>query len=458
MIEIERTHDNLNIFRHFSGDHGRENNVTRALLIALTRSPYSLVLLIGFLGLLADKCRAGDPDVVEKLRDFLGVPDRVEVSMQQGVANVNFLSDAATEGVLVEIAPGERGMQPTEGTSSVPAEEKVSGIVDGIILLEKADRVLALVIESKLYGLAGDEQIRCYKEAMAKRLGRSPQHVQISWDEVAALTEALPEAAQWDPIVSDFLSLLREYPHLVSYPRISESDFRQPATLDMRLRRLCERLGNEEIDGMRLSGFPERKKGGLDYDLKIAEPQGLKGNLGVACWEEGKIASKLVVGSRTYWETSSILERAVPSGVEMCLAKLSRSGRFHIDVHVRVFFHKFDQPWCTLPRSGPDRGDVLRSWPEAVELAKLFHRRVADDPLLAVLARHLPDSPDSQEVKVIERLRGVPEQQRPKLFSAFTFYLERNKDELVRADAEEQLRLFREDLQMLARLLNALSS
>jgi hypothetical protein len=454
-MRILLKHENLNVFRHFGGTYSNENNKTRALMIASTRSPYGLLLLQSLLDRIIRKAADSDSERGRDLGNFLVGWDSIEVAMQRGVGKAHIPPSWATIGILVEIVPARL----PQGIPETPLQDEVQGsggIADAVLRIEKGEGVLGIVIESKLYGPVGERQIAAYLQAMAASLGTRPLRVQLSWDDIDQLIDGLPEGAQHDPILADFADLLREDPYLVAYTGFHERDFGQDTVLDRRLKRVCQRLIAEPPEGLQLSGSPDEQRRARDLDIWVTEPPNLKGNLGIASWEQGKIATKLVVGSSTFWQTSHVLERSgEAAAVREQLMRLSQTGRLGLSVGVRVRFHRFDAPWLRIVDAEPEAGDVARLWPRALEVARRFHGMSSNDD--GVLSE-LQDIRGDEVASVIERIRAAVPPRRPRLFADFVFRLDRKKEDLVGRRAPEQLEMFRQDMGALGRLLQALSA
>jgi hypothetical protein len=225
-----RTDRRLNVFEHFGGDWANENNTTRALLMALSRSPWSPTLLRVLMDLIREKVAGrlvagGQPLADEQQCVVLGAcnellsrwPDEVDFRMQVGAASDEFkLPDGGT-GVLIEIIPcmGTDVSYPPNTTSGATDSKKAAGIVDAWIQADFGeDRSLTMVIESKLYGKAGRDQIAKYLAGMG---ADKTTEVQVTWEDVYGLLNALPDAALADPIIADFRDFMARDPKLVGF-------------------------------------------------------------------------------------------------------------------------------------------------------------------------------------------------------------------------------------------------
>ena len=89
-MEIIRRHRCLNLFHHFGDSAENENNTTRAFLIAATRSPWSPVVLRGFLDLVAENVRSM-PDEWKKFEKFFqSWPESLDVSLERKILTEQF--------------------------------------------------------------------------------------------------------------------------------------------------------------------------------------------------------------------------------------------------------------------------------------------------------------------------------------------------------------------------------
>lgn len=462
-MEFELRDRRLNLFQHFSGDTASENNTTRAFLVVLGRSPWSPVILRGFLDLLAEK-----PNLVKQGVGVLDSslsrrwPDGIEMWMQQGFVSTDFLAGVGSA-ILVELTPVLEGPDAAKPPPSVTP----GGIADAVIVLRFWDedgenRSVAIVVESKLYGRAGEEQIGRYLAAMKDKVGEKHAWVHVSWDEAYQLTNALPVEAQFDPIVRDFKAFIDSRPYLVRFTGFQEADFQTPESgLDVRLARCCERLMSE-LEGGRgaVEGAPacspERKKGGRDYDLPLDGQNRLWGNLGLASWRPPELAVKLVVGSRRNWETSLVLSRtANREDVQRLLKRAAETRRFKCSVAVRLYFHRFDDVWL-FPWDGVVVEDAPQRWKEAMGIVESFHRKTPTDDLLTDLEAKIGTG--GAEAEQIERAKRLPLERRPRLFCVVVLTLVRDGIALARDDVRSQIRVLREDLELFAALLRALSA
>jgi hypothetical protein len=453
MMKINIKHRYLSVFRHFGENYHRENNITRSFLITLCKSAWGLPLFQAFLQMIANKV-AEETDARE-VAGFLGAPDVLDFDMQQSIVGDDFLPDGVNRGVVVELAPSQPEEVPAPDEPVVAAQ---AGIVDALLVVEKAEERLAIVVESKLYGRANRSQIETYKEAIRKRTKKEPIEVKLYWDEIVELTDSLPESAKFDPIVADFVDLITEFPGLTGFRGFRGSDFENQWAMDTRMQRLCARLASETVEGFEFAA-PERKLGGLDYDLRPYRAGGrvLVGNVGLEGWDwrEGRIGTKLVIGARAP-EMDFVLARAQDENYleRICeqLEELDRTRRLRFQLGVRLYYTRFRQPWVCIPFGGPNDGGTAPRFRDAVKYAKEYHRPPeTTDQLLDSIGERATES------ETINELKGLAPEQRPRLFSALMFLLEWDKEKLLEKTGPDQVQALRDDLSRLVRLLLAFS-
>ena len=384
-MEIKLDHRNLNLFHHFGDSAENENNTTRAFLIAITRSPWSPVLLRGFLDLLAERI-SSTPD--GRSSDFEAFfrswPETLEVSLERDISAGNFPGEKVASAILVALTPLSEGVSQIEGAP----HPNPTGRVDATLIARSAERdALAIVVESKLYGQAGPDQLNRYRTKLQNKLIKTVL-VEISWEEVYRLCEHLPQEAEHDPVLSDFKKFLARDARLVGFTGFRQEDFGgDPQLLDNKLQRLCERIaGTSEADS--LSGvMPERKLRGLDYDLALNHQSSLVGNIGLASWGGDALHAKLVIGRRSRWHTDKVLNSTWNAeGVADLIQQVGRCVTIGIEAQVRPFFNRFDYnvaaQWSTEITPS---GDAVPAWNDAVEFARSFHANPLDKEKVALL-------------------------------------------------------------------------
>lgn len=450
--------DKLNLFQPFGGDWANENNFTRALLIAFSKSPWSPVLLRGFLDLLADRMAEArvPPDDVTNL--FARWPESVELKMQQGVATTAFLADGVTDGVLLALNP-EPGSEEPKGNIGA---QQGAGIADAVIVVRGSapdpERTIAIVVESKLYGAAGADQLQQYHRAMGEKLPGRVRFVEMLWDEVYSLTEHLPSEAEFDPVLRDFKGFVSSRPHLVRFTGFQSADLKDPYRLDVRMRRFCDRMIAERTlgsQGLAVQGEPQRKKLGCDYDLSLEGQDTLIGNLGIGCWDGSTLSLKMVIGARTYWHTDRLLGRSWKStAVAGALSELRGVGRVSVSASVRLYFGRFDVEWLTVCEVRPDQGREVEVWHTAIDIVREFHCKVATDERL----ERLDALTKGRAADAIERTRRIAAAERPKTFSVVTVCIEHDGGSVTVMSREKQFDVLRESLAKLGVLLRAASA
>jgi hypothetical protein len=172
-MEIIRSHKNLSLFQHFGAGAENENNTTRAFLIAMSRSPWSPVLLRGFFDVIAAKNSGPASDFFTKSARLLTAwPSSIEMSLERNITAEKFPGEGVKHAVLVDLTPVSGAVA---GSSQVDIRDDPTGRVDATIVLRAGDDTLAdqegalaIVIESKLYGNAGEQQMEDYKKALEK--------------------------------------------------------------------------------------------------------------------------------------------------------------------------------------------------------------------------------------------------------------------------------------------------
>jgi hypothetical protein len=450
-MRIQLDHPNLSLFRAFGGGCDNENNFTRALLIALTRSPWSPVLLRGFFDLLSDKLRSV-PNAAPWLPYLSSWPTCIEVSMQQGTAGETFLPNDSSGAVLVDLIPDPRA-RPCGGEVGEESGDS-RGIVDAMITVRGSggtdERSISVVIESKLYGGVEERQRALYRRAIEKRLGQRPAEVAVSWDEVYRLTEHLPSEADADPIVSDFKTFIASRPHLLGFTGFAINDFRNPAVVDGRLLRLCERVAGSDP----FIGQVQRKHRGLDYDLPVNKQAALLGNVGVACWDSTTLSCKLVTGAGSQWQTTRLFKCSGSSNVGGVLHQLAATGRLRLVVQVRLYFHRFDVEWIDVATLDVPPADAGVLWAEAVGVARSFHQKRADDEVLDALAQRMGGGRSDG----IDRARAARIEKRPKCFAVVVAVLQTAGRDLAAKPADAQVEAVQRDLGLLVTMLQAVSA
>jgi hypothetical protein len=291
------TDSRLSAFGHFGGSWENENNTTRAFLMALSRSPWSLALFRAFMDLVRDKLRtqSTESDAKALADDLLSrSPDEIDIRMQRDASAHDFRLQKDEVGVLVVLTPVVRNR---EGLTPQPNSSNAGGIVDAWIRATYGeDRGLIIVIENKLYGDADQQQRQKYLAG----LGSNSVELDLSWEDVCLLLEFLPEAARSDVIIGDFKDFMDRDPRLVGFTGFHRGDSGNPKRLLETLRRLHQRIARETLDmgGQPLfEGIPKRDSE-PDFNMRLRQPSNLPGNVGLIYREGERLSAKLVIGSR----------------------------------------------------------------------------------------------------------------------------------------------------------------
>jgi hypothetical protein len=447
-MEIRIEDNRVHLFRFFGGDYANENNTTRSLMVALTRSQWSPVILRGFFDILVKKLRDGPGETAGTAREILGVwPASLQVRMQQGVAGTDFLPaemeiDSA---ILLQIEPDSEN----EAIDASTKQAEPSGIIDAcLIVTSPEDKTVAIVIESKLYGQAGEDQMCRYAAAI-----RPPAiRLQLTWEEIYSLLEHLPKEADFDSILRDYRDYLNERPGLVGFTGFRPEDFTDARRLDTQLYRLNQKISRQGVPGRIFRRDVARVRGGCDYGLYLDAPEA-QGNLGIASFEPASVSCKLAVGWADYGQTTRALANSEDADVQECLSALANEGTLTIDLYfccvVNRTVHGF--AYRRFPAEG---NTVIGSWRSACSLAREYHRKTeATDAVLdEILGR---DGVEGVEPG-LATLRSM--QRREMVKGCFAIVVKRHERELVRLNARQQFEKFQGDLKLLADLLAPLSS
>lgn len=450
-MELSLDHPNLNLFRHFGDSAENENNTTRAFLIAATRSPWSWILLRGFFDLLVSRTREKNSEGPSSTRFFQSWPDQIEFSLERDISAETFPGMGVRNAILVELTPAGQAPEPEQ-----PEERKNDrGRVDATIVIRQPDGDgLAVVIESKLYGRAGHEQLLRYTAALEKR-GILTTMVDVTWEEVYALANALPNEAEHDSVINDFKSFLARDPRLAGFTGFQQSDFSGPPdALDARLHKFVETLIGREDEPILSAATVERKRGGLDYDILLPRQSRLVGNIGLACWEKKAISAKLVIGWRSRWETDRVVSSAYNSeAIHGILKQLGSRGRVSVEAIVRPFFSRFQYPSAaSLSHEMQMDSDPVNAWSEAVEFARAFHGKPLDNDFAAQLERRSARVLDQEALN-----RALVDREKVNCFVPLVVLVTWDPQEVVRIKQEDFTKIVRSTLVNLAQMLAALS-
>jgi hypothetical protein len=381
----------------------------------------------------------------------------LEVSLERDISADKFPGDDVGAAVLVALTPVSDG----GGQIADLQFPKPTGRVDATLVARRTGAetlggqskgsALAVVIESKLYGSAGAEQLARYRSKLQEK-SITTVLVEIRWEDIYRLCESLPQTAEHDPVLSDFKEFLARDARLVGFTGFRQEDFAGPAhLLDSKLQRLCDRIAGSGDDPVLGSGKPERKRGGLDYDLPLTQQSSLVGNIGLASWDRDELHAKLVIGWRSRWHTDRVLDRTWNAdGVPDLIRQAGRGTTLVIDAHVRPYFTRFDYDTAALRRTETGLSDAAHAWQDAVEFARSFHAKRLDEETVAVLRRP-PSTITNDSVITRAVAEGV------NCFVAFVLLVSWQPKDLATMKPEQQLRIIREKLREMATLLMRLS-
>ena len=428
------------------------------------------MLFRSFLDLLAERISATSPELLRDFETFFrSWPEMLQVALERDISADKFPGDHVIAAILVALTPVSGGSGQVADLVADPpypqtTETAPRGRVDATMIARRTQRdtlegqpkdsALAIVIESKLYGPAGDEQLTRYKKKLEEKLVRTVL-VEISWEEIYQLCESLPEEAEHDPVLSDFKDFLARDARLVGFTGFRKEDFAGsrhedfvggPYLLDSKLQRLCDRIAGKG-DG----GKPERKRGGLDYDLPLAQQSSLVGNIGLASWDQDALQAKLVIGWRSRWHTDRVLDTTWNAdGVPDLIRQVGQGGALRIDAHVRPYFSRFEYDTAALWSTQIDHSDAASVWRDAVEFARSFHAKRLDEQKVALLR-----SAPSRVTNESAISRAVAE--RANCFVPLVLLASWQPKDLATMKPEQQFRIIREKLREMSALLIRLS-
>ncbi len=450
-MNFERSHRNLNLFWHFGDSAQNENNTTRAFLIAASRSPWSSILLRGFFDLVFSRACDTKPEFGRSIKRFFTEwPEAVEFSLERDITPQSFPGLGVQHAIVIELTPQSKAAQ-----EEAPSEDlDLRGRVDATIVVRNAKgNGLALVVESKLYHRAGRDQLERYRRGLDAK-GVSAVLISFSWEEVYAIANSLPEEASYDPIMSDFKSFLERDSRLTGFTAFRVEEFSlQNDLMDEKLGRCCNKLlASPAWDARFNNATLERKRGGLDYDILLANQSVLIGNLGVATWENDALYLKLVVGWRTHWQTDQLLDSARGSK-DTPTVMAAIAGRSHLELHVNIrpHFSRFDyQPAAVWNSGAIDANHAEEKWLKALQFAKHFHGKPLDQTRL----KELRSDPN---VWTDRHLLQRAFEAQVNCFVPVDFVVSWTPSEIGTRKSDEQIELLRSTLSELAAILFQLS-
>jgi hypothetical protein len=450
-MNFEFNHRNLNLFWHFGDSAENENNTTRAFLIAASRSPWSSILLRGFSDLVFNQVRERNTDLAKSIEPFLREwPETVEFSLERDIAAESFPGPGVLSAVIVELTP-ECGVAQEE----IPLGElEPRGRVDATIVLRNAEgNGLAFIVESKLYHRAGRDQLERYRKNLALK-GIPTALIAMSWEQVYAITHSLPAEATHDAIMSDFRSFLERDTRLTGFTGFRMEDFSpENDALDEKLQRYCNKLVASAASDSRFNNATlQRKRGGLDYDILLANQSMLIGNLGVATWEGDALYAKLVVGWRRRWQTDRLLSSGRESSqAHRMIADIAGRYKLEVQASLRPFFSRFEYPtaarWSSGTISANHAAEMLS---DALSFTERFHGKQIHKAMMK-------EAGDGFLVITDNELLKRAFEERVNWFVPVDFVIHWEPREIAARRPGEQIELLREALSELASVLFELS-
>ncbi len=450
-MNFEFNHRNLNLFWHFGDSAENENNTTRAFLIAASRSPWSSVLLRGFSDLAFDHVCRINPQFGKSVEGFLREwPETVEFSLERDITAESFPGPGVRFAIIVELTPQSGSAQE----ETPPEELEPRGRVDATIVIRNAEGDgLGFIVESKLYHRAGRDQLARYRKNLESK-GISTVLVALSWEQVYVITRSLPAEATHDPVMSDFQSFLERDARLTGFTGFRIEDFSpENYTLDEKLQRYCNKLlASPSWDSRFTNATLERKRGGLDYDVLLANQSMLIGNLGVATWEGDALYAKLVVGWRSRWQTDSLLSSGRESErVQGMIASIAGKYKLELQASLRPFFSRFEYQtaarWSSRTISA---SHAAKAWSDALSFAERFHGKQIDKA-------NVGKAGDASLVSTNSELLKKALEERVNCFVPVDFVISWEPREIVARNPGEQIGLLRQALSELASVLFELS-
>jgi len=416
------------------------------------------MLFRSFLDLLAEQILANSPELLPDFEKFFrSWPETLQVSLERDISADKFPGDDVAVAILVALTP------VSEGSGQIVDLQypKSTGRVDATLIARRTEgdtlggqskgSALAIVIESKLYGPAGIEQLGRYKRKLQEKSIRTVL-VEIRWEDIYKLCESLPQAAEHDPVLSDFKEFLARDARLVGFTGFRQEDFvGGPQLLDSKLQRLCDRIAGKGDDPVLGGGKAERKRGGLDYDLPLTQQASLVGNIGLASWNQDGLQAKLVIGWRSRWHTDRVLDSTWNAdGVPDLIRQVGRGNALLIEAHVRPYFNRFEYDPAAVWSPAIDPTNADRVWQDAVEFARSIHAKCLDAKKVAALRR--PPSKITNESAIT---RAVAE--RVNCFVPLVLVASWKPADLTAMKPAEQLLIIRAKLLEMATLLTRLS-
>lgn len=398
-MRIRIDDDRLNVFSHFKGSPHIENNTTRALMTAFSRTPAGMLFLRDFIDrIIRDVSSKTSDGEVAGMLARMRRPQTATLRMQQAIDSLG--ANEELGGVVVEIAPAKYHEEPSH-----PDEDETApgGIADGCIVLEvdtpeefdSDSGHVILLLESKLYARAGSKQIEQYA-ARFRRENKPCDRAHIEWRDLYEIAEGIAHSWPGDPVLEDFVAFLRRRPYLVPFAGVHASDRYDVFSIKSRLLQLCERIS--ELSGAApgapfkvLGHIPKRGAVDADIDLRIgpSDERFMQGNLGVAYWGGNVVYTKLVVGAGRRSELDRARRNINRADVAEALNQITAFDNAEACVGLRLRFNRFEEERVELPSivlAGSARESGWRSIGSHIET---FHAREIDGTAVDEIREHL---------------------------------------------------------------------
>lgn len=476
-MKIEPADQHLNLFRFYGDTSHWEDNVTRGLLVLLTRAAAGGLILRELLDRCVElRCAKGyRTEDGDELRELAAQLATVQVRGQTYFsANEDEQADSGLA-VLIALSPASKPPESygNERPATVTSQEdQLTGRFDAQLDCITGDgHSFQVVVESKLYSQVGDEQWNRYVAKLSAQ-GRRCVQVQLSWADVTEILEGLPTANRADPLVADYLEYLTDMYWLSGFRGFRHHDF-TPNGRDSRrwrLRQLAAAVAerDEEIVGWR------EVRGGFDIDLYVRGQYQVLGNTGLAAWEDKEAGVKLVIGAfsppdgevsqrlqkesglsapdyPTYWGTRRLLQLD-QSEVATCIERTAQSIGLQAQVMFRLWFHRFKDVYIF------SRTWDLKSvdWPEVARALRAGEpptTRYVDQKSLDQLEQFLEDPNQLKE----PRHDLSTADRSPTHHALLLLWSPMSPDELVSAGADNVVDLARQRHRQVLQLLRDLS-
>lgn len=319
----------LNVFHHYKGKPELEDNITRALMILMSKPPGADVFCRQFLQALRAPSVVGqiDSDKVEGYRraieSCLIDAESVAVDMQvNSPAEADSEREASAEHPYViglALTPRQKLVQGGEAKRRSRADAELRFEIGGSD--EGLPKEVIITVETKLWGSAWEGQVESHTKHLKPEGADVVVHLQ--WSELYEHLQGRPSYLNSELLVQDFDELIARFPRLTGWIGIGPGDLHFDGRAGHRVQVKVEQLANQLVQRSRGHGEPE-PQWGADFTIRPKDASKSAGNLGVACWTSGELCVKLVVGAKSKGETSSWL-RLLEEGGEAQLGKVIRS-------------------------------------------------------------------------------------------------------------------------------------